>query len=110
MSIPPTTPRFALSRTFFLRLLAVVYLIAFGSLAVQIVGLVGTDGLLPVREYLDNARNALAPRAYFALPTLAWLGTSDVFLRAMCWDGVALAAAAIAGIAPRLLFPCLWGA
>ncbi len=38
---------FVLSRWLFLRLLGVVYLIAFLSLAVQITGLVGENGLLP---------------------------------------------------------------
>jgi Lipase maturation factor len=110
MSTSYTASRFALSRGLFLRLLGVVYLIAFGSLAFQIVGLVGADGLLPVGAYLDNAWEALGPRAWYVLPTLTWLGASDMLLRAICWGGVALAVAAIAGIAPRAVFPCLWAA
>ena len=38
---------FVRSRWLFLRLLGIVYLIAFVSLAVQITGLVGEHGLLP---------------------------------------------------------------
>src|SRR5205809_7887820 len=46
---PPPSPRptYLLSRWLFLRLLGVVYLIAFVSLALQITGLVGEHGILP---------------------------------------------------------------
>ena len=48
--LPPAgaggAPRFALSRGLFLRLLGIVYLVGFASLATQILGLIGADGLL----------------------------------------------------------------
>ena len=46
-------PRFVLSRGLFLRLLGLVYLVAFASLATQILGLIGADGLLPAAAYLE---------------------------------------------------------
>jgi hypothetical protein len=46
--------RFQLSRALFLRLLGAIYLLAFGSLSVQILGLIGTNGLLPVDEFLER--------------------------------------------------------
>ena len=42
-----------ISSALFLRLLGVVYLIAFVSLWMQIDGLVGDHGILPVSNYLD---------------------------------------------------------
>lgn len=42
---------YLLSRWLFLRLLGLVYLIAFASLAVQITGLVGEHGLLPAGPF-----------------------------------------------------------
>ena len=39
---------FLVSRWIFLRLLGLIYLIAFMSLAVQVTGLVGAEGILPV--------------------------------------------------------------
>ena len=38
----------------FLRALACIYLAAFGSLAVQILGLIGSDGILPLQNYLPQ--------------------------------------------------------
>ena len=44
----------------FLRLLGLVYVLAFWSLATQVIGLIGRDGILPAREYMDGARQFLA--------------------------------------------------
>ena len=101
-------PQFLLSRWLFLRLLGVVYLIAFASLATQIVGLVGPDGLLPIGSYLERAYEVYGADGYAVLPTLAWISGSDAFLQTLCWGGVALSAVAIAGIAPTLTFALLW--
>ena len=101
-------PRFALSRDLFLRLLGLVYLLAFASLAPQIAGLVGGDGLLPAAGYLDRAYGLWGGAAYHRLPTLLWLWPGDGFLVGSCWIGMALSAAAIAGLAPRAVFPALW--
>ena len=70
-------PTYVLSRWLFLRLLGVVYLIAFASLAVQIRGLVGEHGLFPVGEYLERARETYGEGAWRLLPTLLWLDSTD---------------------------------
>ena len=92
----------------FLRLLAVAYLSAFLSLAVQITGLVGSRGILPAGEFLDQVRQGLGPLAYWSFPTLAWISAGDGFLRFLCWGGAALALAALAGRWPVPLFAALW--
>ncbi len=108
-SVAPTgAPHFALSRDLFLRLLGLVYLVAFASLAPQILGLIGADGLLPAAGYLDRAHELWGAAAYYRLPTLLWLGSSDSFLVGVCWVGMALSVAAMAGIVPRAVFPALW--
>jgi lipase maturation factor 1 len=43
---------YVLVRWLFLRLLGVIYLIAFGSLGVQMLGLVGSSGILPAANFL----------------------------------------------------------
>src|SRR6185436_21177050 len=68
---------FVRSRWLFLRLLGAVYLIAFASLAVQITGLVGEQGILPAREFLSRVHEVYGSGAYRLLPTLVWLSPSD---------------------------------
>ncbi len=101
-------PYFALSRDLFLRLLGFVHLTAFASLAPQILGLVGDEGLMPAAAYLARTYEIWGSAAYRELPTLLWLWPSDGFLVGTCWLGMALSAAAMAGVAPRAVFPVLW--
>ena len=92
----------------FLRLLGLTYLVAFVSLAVQVTGLVGADGILPANLYLDRVREGYGGQAYRLFPTLLWLSSSDLALRALCWLGAAFATLLIAGIAPVCVLPLLW--
>ena len=101
-------PRFALSRGLFLRLLGFVYFVAFASLAPQLAGLVGSDGLLPAAGYLERAYDLWGRDAYVQLPTLLWLSPGDALLSMLCWLGIALSIAALAGVAPIATFAALW--
>ena len=83
MRLVQSASTYALARWWFLRLLGLVYLVAFWSLATQILGLVGHNGILPA-------------------------GVGDMWLRGVCIGGVALALLLIAGIAPAALLPLLW--
>ena len=107
------TPTYARARWVFLRLLGVVYLEAFWSLGTQIVGLIGHDGILPARLYMESARAFVAAQhigldRFHLLPTLCWLSTSDAFLRGLCLGGVALALMLVAGVVPAVVLPLLW--
>jgi predicted DCC family thiol-disulfide oxidoreductase YuxK len=82
--------RYELTSWLFLRLLGAIYVAAFASLAVQIRGLVGPEGILPVEEYLDAAHQALGGAAYRVLPTLFWFVASDTALIAGALTGVML--------------------
>ncbi len=101
-------PRFALSRGLFLRLLGFVYFVAFASLAPQLPGLVGSDGLLPAAGYLERAYDLWGRDAYVQLPTLLWIWPGDALLMALGWLGIALSVAAMSGIAPIAVFAALW--
>jgi predicted DCC family thiol-disulfide oxidoreductase YuxK len=69
-----------LARFLFLRLFGAILLSAFVSLAVQILGLVGHQGLLPAAPYLAAAHQGWGASAYWRLPTLFWLNASDTAL------------------------------
>ena len=99
---------FQLSRWVFLRLLGFTYLLAFASLAPQIIGLIGSDGLLPAAQYFERARDFYGTRAYYLLPGFGWLSASDGALHVLCWGGIVLSVLGIAGIAPVATFWLLW--
>ncbi len=92
----------------FLRGLGLIYAAAFYSLAVQILGLVGRDGILPLPEYLAAARDGWGAEAYWQLPTLFWLDQSDALLVAGAWTGVALGLLVALGQAQRASLIGLW--
>src|SRR5579864_5870685 len=77
-------PTYFIARRRFLRGLGVIFLIAFVSLWVQIDGLVGTNGISPVAEFLPRVHAQLGNRALWFLPTLCWLNPSDAFLHFLC--------------------------
>ena len=103
-----TSVTFVRSRWLFLRLLGVVYLIAFASLAVQITGLIGERGILPAGEFLSRVHEAYGSQAYRLLPTLVWLSPSDAFLSILCWSGMLASLFLIAGVTPAASAALLW--
>ncbi len=106
-------PTYGAATWLFLRILGVVYFIAFCSLAVQVVGLIGRDGILPAQEYMDGARAFVAAHGvgvdrFRLLPTLCWISTSDAFLRGLCYGGAALALLLVVGVMPVPVLVALW--
>jgi len=101
-------PSFALSTALFLRVLAAIHAIAFGSLWTQLSGLIGPNGILPATRYLEAVREHLGASSYLQLPTLAWLFGSDAFLHVLCAIGLGSAALLFFGIAPFAALIALW--
>lgn len=101
-------PTYVLSRWLFLRLLGVVYLIAFASLLIQVRGLIGEHGLFPVGEYLARARETYGDGAWRLLPTLLWLDSSDRALILLTGGGMVLASLLIIDVLPLIVLPLLW--
>jgi len=90
-------------RWIFLRALGLIFLSAFWSLASEIQGLIGPRGLLPAGEYLEAVSRALPSlRAYWAAPTLLWLGSGRVALGALVWAGLAFSVLLTLNLWPRL--------
>jgi predicted DCC family thiol-disulfide oxidoreductase YuxK len=101
-------PTYYNARRWFLRLLGVIYLIAFASFWSQADGLIGHSGILPVAPWLEELRNRFGTEAFRLFPTLCWFNPSDSFLHCLCAGGVALSLLLILGIAPVLCLILLW--
>lgn len=97
-----------ISRWLFLRLLGFVYLAAFLSLLVQIKGLIGSHGVLPLTDYLTAIQRITGSERYYLAPTLCWFNSEDSFLVALCTGGAILASLLIIGMGPVLVLSLLW--
>jgi predicted DCC family thiol-disulfide oxidoreductase YuxK len=101
-------PTFDLAENVFRRLLAIIYLIAFWSFAVQARGLIGSHGILPLANYLTAAHRALGASAIWRLPTLLWFNSSDAAIQWLPVAGIVAAAIAAAGFFQRTAFALLF--
>ncbi len=80
---------YQLTGRLFVRLLAIIYFIAFASLYGQISGLVGPDGILPFERVLQHAYQRDGWWAWLKLPTVFWLNSSDISLQLVTIVGAA---------------------
>src|SRR5438093_9246702 len=101
-------PTYFWAQRWFLRALGLIYLIAFVSLWVQVEGLVGSDGVSPVNQFLPAVYERFGRSAYSLLPTLCWFYSSNSFLHFLCSGGVVLSLLLIVGIAPALSLVALF--
>jgi lipase maturation factor 1 len=88
LSESQTSYRFA--RWIFLRFLAAIYFIAFISLWTQIIGLVGSQGIIPAKDFLRLVQENIDYQRYWLLPTLFWVNASDIALHLVCAAGTIL--------------------
>ena len=95
-------PRLELTARLFIGGLALVYLAAFISLGVQIGGLVGSDGVLPARDYFAAVAQRFGSERYWLFPTLFWFDASDLSLQATCWAGALASLLLLWRVAPRI--------
>ena len=98
---PAGPPGYLLPRWLFLRALGIIYFSAFYSLAFQIRGLLGPDGLLPAGMYLDQITEVAGHSRYWYAPTLLWLNSSDHALMALCWIGMIASLLLVLNLWPR---------
>lgn len=82
---------YRLTSWLFLKILALIYFAAFYSLAVQISGLAGPNGLLPFHEFLTNSYSDMGQRAWWLVPNVFWLDASDTALKGAAFGGAILA-------------------
>ena len=106
-------PTHFLTRWIFLRALGVIYLVAFLSLWTQLSGLIGSNGILPAKQFMAGAVNFFDSHGvgldrFRELPTLCWFSASEGFLNSLCAAGTALSVLLIAGTAPVVVLVLLW--
>ncbi len=77
----------ALIANIFFKLLGLIYVIAFISAGIQMTGLAGQAGILPIIERLQLATERFGNDAQSIFPTLSWWNTSDAWLEWQCWIG-----------------------
>ena len=97
-----------LSSWFFSRCMALIYLITFWSLGLQVLGLIGSHGILPVGDFLHFVSLQTGPSRFWATPTLCWFNSSDAFLLFLSWGGALLSILLLIGVAPTLSAFLLW--
>ena len=105
-----TRPGYWLTRWLILRLLGVVYAVAFLVAIQQIIPLIGSDGLTPVGIYLHRIHDALGSTGagFMRLPSLFWFTHSDSALLIVAWIGFLCSCVVIAGYANSILLTILW--
>ncbi len=86
----------------FLRLLAMIYFIAFFTLTFQITGLAGENGILPLSPWLDFLLNDLGAAAFLHYPMIFWFEQSNTFLQLVAWSGCAFSILLFLNIWPRI--------
>ena len=91
---------FTLSSRMFLTGIALIYLIAFASLWLQIEGLFGSEGIMPMERFFERLSKQDTPVAYILrYPSLLWLDhflkLGNSFLHILCGMGSLLSILAL---------------
>src|SRR5690349_14497433 len=71
----------------FLRALALIYGIAFVSFGMQVTGLIGQRGILPLATFLRRVKEVTGGAAWHLVPTVFWFDSTDAFLKLVCFLG-----------------------
>ena len=101
---PPGASGRLLPRWIFLRALGLIFFSAFYSLAFQIRGLIGPQGILPAGPYLRMfAESSLGPLRFWYAPTLLWISSGSPMLMGLCWAGMIAALLAVFNLWPRVM-------
>ncbi|HKW32703.1 MAG TPA: lipase maturation factor family protein [Candidatus Acidoferrum sp.] len=90
-----------LPRWIFLRALGLIYYSAFFSLAFQIKGLIGPQGILPAGEYLREVAAQFGRVGYWYAPTLLWISSGRHMLMGLCWVGMIASVLLVLNLWPR---------
>lgn len=103
-------PTYWLTRFVILRLLGLIYAVAFLVAINQNLSLIGSNGLTPLEPYLKQVGTALGSNSagFMRLPSLFWFWHSDTALLTVAWVGLLLSLIVVSGYANAVLLFVLW--
>jgi hypothetical protein len=97
----PTEPGELWPRWLWLRALGLIFFSAFYSLAFQVRGLIGPDGILPAHDFLDIVRQQFGAWRFWYAPSLLWFSSSRGALVALCIAGLLGSVLLVLNVGPR---------
>ena len=105
-----SAPSYWLTRFAVLRLLGLVYAVAFLVVVNQWPPLLGSGGLLPATSFLEAVANARGHglSTFLKLPTLFWLTSSDTAFQVAGYAGLGLSLLVLLGFANVPILVALW--
>jgi predicted DCC family thiol-disulfide oxidoreductase YuxK len=95
-------PRYDLVSFLFLRFFGLIYFSAFVSFGVQALGLIGSHGILPLTEMVDEVSRGAGAARFFLMPMVFWWSAGDVAIQVVCWSGAGLALLLTFNVLPRI--------
>ena len=101
--VPLESETFGHASWIFLRLLGVIYLIAFLSFGVQAGGIIGSNGISPAGDFLRAAREYFGTARFWSVPTLLWLDSGDAMIQSVWLCGAVCAVLLLLGAKGRYL-------
>ena len=99
---------YTIAAEWFPRLLGLIYFFTFTSLSLQITGLIGENGILPITAYLKNVYARFGKQGYLLVPTLFWFNSSNRALMAVTITGAAVSLVLLAGWHPAVMLFLLY--
>ncbi|HKR66371.1 MAG TPA: lipase maturation factor family protein, partial [Thermoanaerobaculia bacterium] len=93
---------FVVARWIWLRALGLLFFSAFYALWFQIHGLIGPTGILPARDFLPYAHQAVGAKAFWLVPTLLWFSASHAALTTIVVAGLIASTLLTFNVWPRM--------
>ncbi len=94
-------------RWLFLRGLGLVYFSAFLALLFQILGMIGSKGIMPVAQ-LMAALHPMGKHGFLLAPSLLWFVASDHALTLLVWAGLIASVFVVLNVMPRPALLVCW--
>ncbi len=101
----PNNERYELSTFFYLRFLGLIYICVFLPLFFQYLGLLGENGLLPLKNFYSTAWGW---KDFWQAPSVFWFSQNDSFALGLIQIGLALALLVSFGFSNPIILLVLW--